>query len=70
MKEREPFVVPLSLVGRSENISDKTVRRILRRLEADGEVEVQRTPTGRGLLNISGYQRLRKEILTAANHAA
>ena len=63
MYEQEPFVIPLSLIGRSESVSDKTVRRISQRLEADGEITVQRTPTGRGLVNIPGYRRLRKEIL-------
>jgi len=69
MIESEPFVIPLSLAGRPDNISDKTVRRISDRLEADGEIEVKHTPTGRGLLNIPGYRRLREEI-HAGNKAA
>ncbi len=69
MIEREPFVIPLSLAGRPDNISDKTVRRISNRLEADGEIVVQHTPTGRGLLNIPGYRRLREEILAGTRTA-
>ncbi len=65
MYEQEPFVIPLSLIGRSENVSDKTVKRLARKLENDGEIVVQHTPTKRGLVNIPGYRRLRQEILSA-----
>ena len=70
MIENEPFVIPLSLIGRSEAVSDKTVRRISQRLESEGKIEVQHTPTGRGLLNIPGYRRLRQEILSPTTRAA
>ncbi len=69
MDEQERFVIPLSLVGRPENVSSETVRRLAKRLECSGEIDVQHTPTGRGLLNIAGYRRLREEIL-AGNRAA
>ena len=69
MIENEAFVIPLSLIGRSESVSDKTVRRISDRLESDGEIEVQHTPTGRGLLSIPGYRRLREEILAGSRAA-
>ena len=65
MYEQEPFVIPLSLIGRSESVSDKTVRKLAKRLEHSGEIDVQHTPTGRGLVNIPGYRRLREEILSA-----
>ena len=65
MYEQEPFVIPLSLIGRSENVSDKTVKRLAMKLESDGEIVVERTPTKRGLVNIPGYRRLREEILSA-----
>ena len=39
MVENEAFVIPLSLVGRSESISDKTVRRISRRLESEAKLK-------------------------------
>ena len=57
------FVIPLSLVGVPENISGETVRRYARRLEENDEIDLQQTPTGRLLINFSGYQRLRQEIL-------
>ena len=69
MNEQDPFVIPLSLVGRPDNVSDKTVRRISQRLESAGEIVVQHTPTGRGLLNIPGYRRLREEILAGSRAA-
>ena len=70
MQAHETFVIPISLVGRPENVSDKTVWRIAQRLESAGEIELERTPTGRGLLNIPGYKRLRQEILSARRQAA
>lgn len=70
MDEQDRFIIPLSLIGRSENISDETVRRLAKRLESDGEIVVQHTPTKRGLVNIPGYRRLREEILSPSNRAA
>ncbi len=69
MGEQDRFVIPLSLVGRPENVSSETVRRLARRLEHTGEIDVQHTPTGRGLLNIPGYRRLREEILAGTRTA-
>ncbi len=58
----EPFVIPTSLIGPSEDVSTETVRKIVARLEEAGEIEVHRTPTRRGRLNIPGYKRVREVI--------
>ncbi len=58
----EPFVIPTSLIGPSEDVSSETVRTVVRQLEEAGEIEVQRTPTKRSRLNIPGYKRVREAI--------
>ena len=70
MDAQDRFIIPLSLVGRPENVSSETVRRFARRLEDAGELTVERTPTGRGLISFSGYTRLRHEILSGQHAAA
>lgn len=70
MEDDTQFVIPLSLVGVPEKVSDETVRRYARRLEAGRELDIQQTPTGRLLINYLGYQRLRQEILSARTAAA
>ena len=70
MDGQKRFVIPLSLIGRPEDVSDETVRRYAKRLAAAGEIELQTTPTGRGLVNIPGYLRLRQEILSSRTAAA
>lgn len=70
MKDDIQFVIPLSLVGIPEHVSDETVRRYARRLQDDRELDIQQTPTGRLLINFSGYQRLRQEILSVRTVAA
>lgn len=70
MEDDTQFVIPLSLVGIPENVSDETVRRYARRLQDDRELDIQRTPTGRLLINYLGYRRLRHEILSARTVAA
>ena len=58
----EPFVIPTSLIGPSENVSSECVRRVVRELEEAGEIEVLRSPTKRNRLNIPGYKRVREAI--------
>ncbi len=58
----EPFVIPTSLIGPSENVSSECVRRVVRELEEAGEIEVLRSPTKRKRLNIPGYKRVREAI--------
>ncbi len=58
----EPFVIPTSLIGPTEDISSETVRKIVRQLEEAGEIEVLHTPARRGRLNIPGYRRVREAI--------
>jgi len=70
MESQDRYIIPLSLVGRDENISGEHARRLARRLEDDGKITVQRTPTGRMLLNISGYMELRHAILESSPRAA
>ncbi len=60
----DAFVIPTSLIGPSEDISSETVRKIVRKLEEAGEIEVLRTPANRGRLNIPGYKRVREAIRT------
>ena len=66
VEDNAQFVIPLSLVGVPERVSDETVRRYARRLEEAQELDIQQTPTGRLLINFSGYQRLRHEIIGTA----
>ncbi len=68
MDEQERFVIPISVVGGSENVSSETIRRLAKRLERDGVLTIQSTPYGRGFLNIPGYRRLR-EAIHAGNKA-
>ncbi len=70
MYQSNPYVIALSRVAQSENVSDKTAWRLARKLESDGKIEVQRTPTGRGFLNVRGYERLRDEIRFSAEMVA
>jgi len=68
--ELDKFVIPLSVIGHPENISSETVRRVAKRLESDGQIAVQRTPYGRGSVNIPGYRRLLQELLSLSSKAA
>ena len=70
MSMQSGFVIPLSLVGRDENISGEHARRIAKTLESEGLIDLNRTPTGRLLLNVSGYKELRQAILTSRPVAA
>ena len=69
MDEQDRFVIALSAIGPTENISSETVRRKAKQLESDGLIAIQHTPYGRGLVTISGYKRLR-ELLLSGNHRA
>lgn len=69
MDEQDRFVIPLSVIGPTENISSETVRRKAKQLERDGLITIQHTPYGRGILNIPGYRRLREEILSGSRAA-
>ncbi len=68
--EHEPYVIPTSLIGPSENVSGETVKKIVRDLEAAGEIEVLRPPTNRSRLNIPGYKRVRAAIRAGGTIAA
>ena len=70
MEDNTQFVIPLSLVGVPENISDETVRRYARRLEENQEIDLQQTLTGRLITNFLGYQRLRKAFRDGSKRAA
>ena len=70
MRMQNGFVIPLSLVGRDENVSGEHARRIAKSLENEGLIDVHRTPTGRLLLDVSGYQELRQAILAKRSVAA
>ncbi len=72
MMERidEDFVIPISVIGPVAGISNETVRRIVRNLEDADEIEVLRTPTGRGRLNIPGYRRVSEWIRGVGSVAA
>lgn len=59
----EDFVIPISMIGPAAGISNETVRRLVRTLEDAGEIDVLRTPTGRGRVNIAGYRRVRERIV-------
>jgi hypothetical protein len=64
VSDSKEFVIPLSMAGAPDGVSDETVRRYAKRLEGDGELDIKRTPTGRLITNFVGYQRLRAEILS------
>ena len=70
MAEQNRFVIPLSVIGPSENISSETVRRVAKRLELDAEIAVQWSPYGRGITNIPGYIRIRQALLAGNRRAA
>lgn len=56
------FLIATSRIGPAENVSGEKVRQIVRDLEARGEIEVQRTPTGRSHVTVKGYERVRDVI--------
>jgi DNA-binding IscR family transcriptional regulator len=66
VRPKTGFVIPLSLVGRDENVSIEHARRLAKKLSDEGLIEVQRTPTGRMLLDVSGYELLRQSIQASA----
>ncbi len=56
--ENECHVISVSLIAPKENVSRETVRRIVGQLQSAGEITLERTPTGRGRITISGYHKV------------
>ena len=65
----DKFLIAVSRIAAIENVSGEHARRVVRQLEADEKIQVQRSPTGRGFVTLTGYEAVR-DALRGAAHAA
>ena len=55
-------VVPISRVAPAKKTSPQYARRVIRELEDAGEIEPEWTPTGRGYLSVSEWQKVAEAL--------
>ena len=51
-------VVPISRIGHAKNTSPQYAKQVIKRLEDAGEIHPEWTPTGRGYLSVSEWEKV------------